>query len=277
MDQYVWAMCTDLQESGHNPSIESLMSVDPVHSSIAGLAELVYNHIECAAPIGKEEFVLVWEECSDDLKDCLGSVVLPIGSLSVGLYRHPAWLFKVMDVTIDLPCQIARGYQYYHKDSAISCRVWFEPGRGYIVDLIGNPGSVVNEEEVEASVLQKQLDMNMLFPDRNNQGSCSIMKDEPSQLPMPSKANQPTRRDKDLQLLKCCTPQNVAWKWKWKWIAWKWIAEYLSKGSLYRLLYKPGTRENLDEKHRLNVAKGMNYLRKWNLPRVHGDLIAKFG
>lgn len=33
--------------------------------------------------------------CSDDLKDCLGSIVLPIGSLSVGLCRHRALLFKV--------------------------------------------------------------------------------------------------------------------------------------------------------------------------------------
>ncbi|GMH29987.1 hypothetical protein Nepgr_031830 [Nepenthes gracilis] len=215
------------------------------------------THRGSAAPIGKGEFVLVWEECSDDLKDCLGSIVLPIGSLSIGLYRHCAWLFKVMVDTIDLPCRIARRCKYYHKDNAISCLVWFELGRGFLVDLMGNSGclskpdsllngppsisissplrfplfrlvklailfrslakqyfldcqslnivfenastgNVVNEEEVEASMFQKQLDMNMMLPNRNNQGSYSIMKDKPSQLPMPSKANQPTRHEKDL-------------------------------------------------------------------------------
>ncbi|GMH08381.1 hypothetical protein Nepgr_010221 [Nepenthes gracilis] len=261
MDQYVWAICTDLQESGRNPSIESLTSVDAIHSSIEGvlmdhrtgssmkewqnrtrsvscsyvptedvvdqLTELVCSHMGGIAPIGKGEFVLFWEECSDDLKDSLGSVVLPIGSLSVGLCKHRAWLFKVMDDTIDLPCRIARGCKYYHKDNAISCLVWFELGRGSLIDLIGNSGclsepdsllngppsisifsplrfplfrlvdlaidfmsltkqyfsdfqplnivfenasigSVVNEEEVEVSVFQKRLDMNMMLPDRNN-------------------------------------------------------------------------------------------------------------
>ncbi|GMG99473.1 hypothetical protein Nepgr_001313 [Nepenthes gracilis] len=59
------------------------------------------------------------------------------------------------------------------------------------------------------------------------------------------------------------------------------VTEYLSRGSLYRLLHKPGTREKLDEKHRLNVAldvaKGMNYLHKQNPPIVHRDLTAKSG
>lgn len=39
--------------------------------------------------------VPLWKECSYELKDCLGSTVLPIGSLSVGLCRHRALLFKV--------------------------------------------------------------------------------------------------------------------------------------------------------------------------------------
>lgn len=39
--------------------------------------------------------VSVWREGSDDLKDCLGSVVVPVGSLSIGLCRHRALLFKV--------------------------------------------------------------------------------------------------------------------------------------------------------------------------------------
>ncbi|GFZ02467.1 protein kinase superfamily protein [Actinidia rufa] len=54
------------------------------------------------------------------------------------------------------------------------------------------------------------------------------------------------------------------------------VTEYLSRGSLYRLLHKPGAREVLDETRRLNmaydVAKGMNYLHNCNPPIVHRDL-----
>ncbi|PQP98171.1 hypothetical protein Pyn_04085 [Prunus yedoensis var. nudiflora] len=54
------------------------------------------------------------------------------------------------------------------------------------------------------------------------------------------------------------------------------VTEYLSRGSLYRLLHKPGAMEALDERRRLNmaydVAKGMNYLHRRNPPIVHRDL-----
>ncbi|MBA0580827.1 hypothetical protein Gorai_023028, partial [Gossypium raimondii] len=54
------------------------------------------------------------------------------------------------------------------------------------------------------------------------------------------------------------------------------VTEYLSRGSLYRLLRKPGVREVLDERRRLSmaydVAKGMNYLHRRNPPIVHRDL-----
>ncbi|KAL6578953.1 copper transport protein ctr1 [Orobanche minor] len=50
------------------------------------------------------------------------------------------------------------------------------------------------------------------------------------------------------------------------------VTEYLSRGSLYRLLHKPGAKEALDERRRLSmaydVAKGMNYLHKCNPPIV---------
>lgn len=60
----------------------------------------LYNRVFVAitrgsAGTGEGDFVPFWRERSDDLKDCLGSVVLPIGSLSVGLCRHRALLFKV--------------------------------------------------------------------------------------------------------------------------------------------------------------------------------------
>ncbi|KAK8600437.1 hypothetical protein V6N12_050291 [Hibiscus sabdariffa] len=48
------------------------------------------------------------------------------------------------------------------------------------------------------------------------------------------------------------------------------------RGSLYRLLHKPGAREELDDRRRLSmaydVANGMNYLHRRSPPIVHRDL-----
>ncbi|KAI5319155.1 hypothetical protein L3X38_038863 [Prunus dulcis] len=175
IDPYVWTVCTDMQENGRIPSIESLRSVDPgIGSSIEvvlidrrsdpslkelqnrvfslsctcittkeivdQLAKLVCNRMGGSASVGEDEFVPIWRESSDDLKDCLGSVVVPIGSLSVGLCRHRALLFKVLADRIDLSCRIAKGCKYCTRDDASSCLVRFGLDREYLVDLIANPG-----------------------------------------------------------------------------------------------------------------------------------------
>ena len=44
--------------------------------------------------MGEDELVPMWKECINGLKECF-KVVVPIGSLSVGLCRHRALLFKV--------------------------------------------------------------------------------------------------------------------------------------------------------------------------------------
>ncbi|XP_023928314.1 serine/threonine-protein kinase CTR1 isoform X1 [Quercus suber] len=175
MDPYVWTVCTDLQEYGRIPSIESLKSVDPNTDSkievvlidrrgdpslkelqnrvlgISGscittkevvdqLAKLICNRMGGSASTGEDEFVPIWRECIDELRDCLGSVVVPIGSLSVGLCTHRAILFKVLADTIDLPCRIAKGCKYCTRADACSCLVRFGLDREYLVDLIGKPG-----------------------------------------------------------------------------------------------------------------------------------------
>ena len=53
------------------------------------------SSIRGAASTGEDDFVPMWKEFCDNLKECLGSIVLPIGRLSVGLCRHRALLFKV--------------------------------------------------------------------------------------------------------------------------------------------------------------------------------------
>ncbi|KAF5473614.1 hypothetical protein F2P56_010214 [Juglans regia] len=175
MDPYVWTVCTDLQERGRIPSIESLKSVDSTTDSsievvlidrrsdtslkelqnrvlsiscscittkevVDQLAKLVCNRMGGSASTGENDFFPIWKECTNDLKDCLGSVVIPIGSLSVGLCRHRAILFKVLADAIDLPCRIAKGCKYCTRDDASSCLVRFGLDREYLVDLIGKPG-----------------------------------------------------------------------------------------------------------------------------------------
>ncbi|XP_028948303.2 serine/threonine-protein kinase CTR1-like isoform X3 [Malus domestica] len=174
IDQYVWTVCTDLKENGRIPSIDSLRSVDPgIGSSIEvvlidrrsdpslkelqnrvltisrtcitmkeivdQMAKLVCSRMGGSASVGEDEILSIWRESSDDLKDC-GSVVVPIGSLSVGLCRHRALLFKVLADTIGLPCRIAKGCKCCTRDNASSCLVRFERDREYLVDLIANPG-----------------------------------------------------------------------------------------------------------------------------------------
>ncbi|KAK6126307.1 hypothetical protein DH2020_039952 [Rehmannia glutinosa] len=161
MDPYIWAVCSDLQESGRIPSLNSLNTVDPatlssvevisvdrrgdsslrelqkrIHtvssSSITTkevvdeLAKLVCGHMGRASSNGEDDLFTIWREYNDDLKDQLGSIVLPIGSLSVGLCRHRSLLFKVLADTIGLPCRIAKGCKYCTREDASSCLVRFE-------------------------------------------------------------------------------------------------------------------------------------------------------
>uniref|UniRef100_A0A7N0UWI0 Protein kinase domain-containing protein n=1 Tax=Kalanchoe fedtschenkoi TaxID=63787 RepID=A0A7N0UWI0_KALFE len=175
MNPYMWTMCTDLQESGRIPSIESLKSIDLTSDSsidvvlvdlrydlslkdllttaqristscittheVAGqLAELVCAHMGGAVSVEESELLSTWRECSDNLKDCFKSVVFPIGSLSFGLCKHRSLLFKLLADAIDLPCRVAKGCKYCARDDASSCLVRFGIDREYTVDLMGKPG-----------------------------------------------------------------------------------------------------------------------------------------
>ncbi|KAL3642663.1 copper transport protein ctr1 [Castilleja foliolosa] len=197
MDPYVWAVCSDHQESGRIPSLDVFKTVDSanlpsvevilvdrrgdpslkelqnrIHNLSSScitteeivdqLAKLVCNHMGGAASSGEDDLVAIWKECSDDLKECLGSVVLPIGSLSIGLCRHRTLLFKCMKLpstkflhkeadfmilfsgvladVIGLPCRIARGCKCCTREGASSCLVRFGHDREYLIDLVEKPG-----------------------------------------------------------------------------------------------------------------------------------------
>ncbi|KAL1545745.1 copper transport protein ctr1 [Salvia divinorum] len=183
MNPYIWTVCSDHRESGHIPSLESLRTVDPAFVSsvevisvdrrgdpslkelqnrtnnlssscittkevVEQLAKLVCNHMGNAAYNGEDNLVTPWKECSYELEDCLGSVVLPIGSLTIGLCRHRTLLFKVLADDIGLPCRIARGCKYCTRENASSCLVRFGFDREYLVDLIEKPGCLYEPDSL---------------------------------------------------------------------------------------------------------------------------------
>lgn len=174
MNPYVWTMCNDSRECSRMPSLESLKSVNAIDSSlevilidkrgdshlrelqnkalslvygcankkevVEQLGNLVCNLMGGAASTEHGDLMMRWDASSKMLRDCLTSIVFSIGSLSVGLCRHRALLFKVLADTIDLPCRIARGCRYCGKDDGSSCIVQCGDDREYVVDLIGRPG-----------------------------------------------------------------------------------------------------------------------------------------
>ncbi|KAL6585444.1 copper transport protein ctr1 [Orobanche minor] len=180
---YIWALCSDLQESGRIPSLDSLKTVDTAVSSsievisidrrgdsslqelqnrihavsaksittkevVDELAKLVCNHMGHASSHGEDDLITIWRECSNDLKYRLGSIVLPIGSLSVGLCRHRSLLFKVLADTIGLPCRIAKGCKFCTREDASSCLVRFDLDREYLIDLIEKPGRLYGPDSL---------------------------------------------------------------------------------------------------------------------------------
>ncbi|XP_027937082.1 serine/threonine-protein kinase CTR1-like isoform X2 [Vigna unguiculata] len=175
MDAYTWTLSTDLQNVGIIPSFESLMSVEPgddssivvvaidksrdpglreLQNRVASLsnnwittkdatdqlASLICNRMG-GGSLTEENLGIRWKECTQLLKSCLHSVILPIGSLPIGLCVHRALLFKVLADLINLPCRIAKGCKYCRKDVGASCIVQFGSDREYMIDLIGRPGA----------------------------------------------------------------------------------------------------------------------------------------
>lgn len=181
MNPYLWVMCNDVEEEGKClPTLMALKAVDPSESSLevvlidrredSRLKELqdkaqeLYSASENALVLVEKLGKLVaicmggtfpgeqgdlhkrWKLVSKRLRKFHQCVVLPIGSLSTGLCRHRAILFKRLADYIGLPCRIARGCMYCASDHRSSCLVKIKDdrqfSREYVVDLVGEPGNI---------------------------------------------------------------------------------------------------------------------------------------
>ncbi|XP_031392603.1 serine/threonine-protein kinase CTR1 [Punica granatum] len=180
MNPSLWVMCNDLEEGSRPPSLISLREVEPSETSmevvlldkredlrlkeleekaqelhcdsentlilVRKLSKLVAISMGGTFPLEQGDLHRRWRVVSRRLKDFHKCIVLPIGSLSTGLCRHRAILFKKLADHIGLPCRIARGCKYCTADHQSSCLVKIEDdrhlSREYVVDLVGEPGNV---------------------------------------------------------------------------------------------------------------------------------------
>ncbi|KAK4751826.1 hypothetical protein SAY87_020624 [Trapa incisa] len=150
MSPSLWVMCNDLEEGKKPPSLIALRNVEPSETSmevvlvdkredsslkdledkaqalqydsenalvlVKKLGKVVAISMGGTFPLEQGNLYRQWRVISKRLKDILKCIVLPIGSISSGLCRHRAILFKIKD------------------DRHLS--------REYVVDLVGEPGNV---------------------------------------------------------------------------------------------------------------------------------------
>ncbi|KAG7971975.1 hypothetical protein I3843_07G161600 [Carya illinoinensis] len=180
MNPYLWLMCNDAEEGRRLPPLMSLKAIDPSETSmevvlvdrrgdsrlkeledkaqelycasentlmlVEKLGKLVAIYMGGTFPVEQGDIHMRWKLVSERLREFQQCIVLPIGSLSIGLCRHRAILFKKLADYIGLPCRIARGCKYCAADHRSSCLVKVEDNkqssREYVVDLVGQPGNV---------------------------------------------------------------------------------------------------------------------------------------
>ncbi|VFQ84451.1 unnamed protein product [Cuscuta campestris] len=106
------------------------------------LSVLVSDHM--GGPVmDPDNMFIAWTNLCYKLKQTLGSMVLPIGSLTIGLARHRALLFKVLADSIGVPCRLVKGQQYTGSDDVAMNFVKMDDGRECIVDLMAAPGALI--------------------------------------------------------------------------------------------------------------------------------------
>ncbi|CAK8537650.1 unnamed protein product [Lathyrus sativus] len=185
MNPYLWLMCNDMEEEGNClPTSMALRAVEPNESSlevilidrredsrlkvlqdkaqelysasentlmlVEKLGKLVAIFMGGTFPMEQGDMQRRWQMVSKRLRNFHQCVVLPIGSLSTGICRHRAILFKRLADYIGLPCRIARGCRYCVSDHQSSILVKIKDdrqlSREYVVDLVGEPGNILGPD-----------------------------------------------------------------------------------------------------------------------------------
>ncbi|XP_010555009.1 PREDICTED: serine/threonine-protein kinase EDR1-like isoform X2 [Tarenaya hassleriana] len=118
-----------------------LVSSDLIQNIASMVVEKMGGPVENA-----DEMVRRWTLTSYELRNSLNSIILPLGSLDVGLARHRALLFKVLADGINLPCMLVKGSYYTGIDDGAVNLIKLGNGSEYIIDLMGAPGALIPTE-----------------------------------------------------------------------------------------------------------------------------------
>ncbi|XP_004302007.1 PREDICTED: serine/threonine-protein kinase EDR1-like [Fragaria vesca subsp. vesca] len=135
-----------------DPSLEELVQIaqciavdcpiTDVGILVQRLAELVSGHM--GGPVKDANIILArWMERSSELRTSLQTSVLPIGSITIGLSRHRALLFKVLADSIKMPCRLLKGVHYTGVEDGAVNVVKLEDDREFMVDLMADPGTLI--------------------------------------------------------------------------------------------------------------------------------------
>ncbi|KAG9160021.1 hypothetical protein Leryth_005762 [Lithospermum erythrorhizon] len=123
----------------------------PLDCLVKYIASLVSDHM--GGPVkDPDSMLMAWRSLCYNLKARIGSMVLPLGSLTIGLARHRALLFKVLADSVGIPCRLIKGQQYTGSDDVAINFVKIDDGREYIVDLMADPGTLIPSDAAAGHV-----------------------------------------------------------------------------------------------------------------------------
>ncbi|EPS65317.1 hypothetical protein M569_09459 [Genlisea aurea] len=109
---------------------------------IQRLAELVTDHL--GGPVRDASIIFgKFMERRMELRASLHTVVLPIGSLRIGLSRHRALLFKALADNVGIPCRLVKGNHYTGMDDDAFNIIKLGDDSECLVDLMGAPGTLI--------------------------------------------------------------------------------------------------------------------------------------
>ncbi|XP_073158855.1 probable serine/threonine-protein kinase SIS8 isoform X4 [Henckelia pumila] len=115
-------------------------------SMVQKLATIVSDHM--GGPVSDPDKMLIaWRNISRSLKATHRSMVLPIGSLTIGLARHRALLFKVLADSLGIRCRLVKGLEFAGSADVAMSIVEID-GRQFIVDLMADPGTLIPSDAV---------------------------------------------------------------------------------------------------------------------------------
>ncbi|XP_074312229.1 putative serine/threonine-protein kinase SIS8 isoform X2 [Silene latifolia] len=119
---------------------------DPLPTGGVGLVQqlaIIVSDYMGGPVVEPDNILKAWRSLSYSLKSTLRSMVLPLGSLTIGLARHRALLFKVLADIVDVPCRLVKGQSYTGFDDVAMNFVKIDDGREFIVDLMADPGTLI--------------------------------------------------------------------------------------------------------------------------------------